>query len=61
MGDKFESNFTEIFPEFKDSYKESIKTRFTTFLEGVVMNKEPEIDIKKECVQSKDKSSSIES
>ena len=32
MGDKFENDFIEIFPEFKDNYGESIKTRFKSFL-----------------------------
>ena len=60
MGDKFQNDFTEIFPEFKDNYGESIKTRFKSFLETIVMNKKPEIDQKKDYVQD-DLSVSIES
>ena len=60
MGDKFEKDFIEIFPEFGDNYGASIKTRFKSFLEAIVMNKKPEADQKKDYVQD-DLSSSIES
>ena len=60
MQDKFENAFTEIFPELKDSYEESIKSRFTEFLEAIIMNKEPVIDLKKEYVEE-EKSESLAS
>lgn len=38
MEQQFETNFNELFPEFKESYDRSIKMKFKEFLKSIVLS-----------------------